>query len=100
MSGVTANQYRLRARVSTADPTVVGPVLERAIAAGTVSPGDSPGEFRVEATLQGASARELNRALLSELRRVEKKTRLRSEWTCNGVTERFFDYVPKGTRKA
>jgi hypothetical protein len=33
--------------------------------------------------------------LLSELRRVEKKTRLRAEWTSGNTTERFFDYVPK-----
>ena len=50
--------------------------------------------------MKGSSARELNRHLLSELRRAEKKTRLRAEWTCEGITERFFDYVPKGTRSA
>lgn len=34
------------------------------------------------------------------MRRVEKRTRIRSEWTSEGVTERFFDYVPKGKRSA
>ena len=34
------------------------------------------------------------------LRRVERKTRLRAEWTAGGSVERFFDYVPKGTRPA
>jgi hypothetical protein len=48
--------------------------------------------FHVEATMTGNSARDLNRQLLSTLRR----TRLRAEWTAAGVTHRFFDYVPRG----
>jgi hypothetical protein len=49
----------------------------------------------------GASAKELNRSLLSALRRAEKRTRLRSEWTSkDGVTERYFDYVLKKTTKS
>jgi hypothetical protein len=51
----------------------------------------------VEATMTGPNARDLNRSLLSALRRVERRTRLRAEYTAGGVTERFFDYVPKGT---
>lgn len=48
----------------------------------------------------GGSAKELNRTLLSELRRAEKKTRLRAEWASdNGTTQRFFDYVLKKTSK-
>jgi hypothetical protein len=50
--------------------------------------------------MRGADARELNRFLLSALRRVERRTRLRAEWTANGETHRFFDYVPKGSRPA
>ena len=50
--------------------------------------------------MKGESARELNRAFLSALRRIEKKTTLRAEWTHDGLTERFFDYVPKGVREA
>jgi hypothetical protein len=38
---------------------------------------------------------ELNRSLLSALRKVEKRTRLRAEWTSGKTTERFFDYVSK-----
>ena len=49
--------------------------------------------FKVEATMVGVEARELNRQLLSAMRRIEKRTRLRAEWTSEGVTERFFDYV-------
>jgi hypothetical protein len=50
--------------------------------------------------MRGESARDLNRALLSALRRLERRTRLRAEWTSGGTTERFFDYVPKGSGKA
>jgi hypothetical protein len=46
--------------------------------------------------MEGASAKELNRTLLSALRKVEKRTTLRAEWTSDdGTSERFFDYVLK-----
>jgi len=48
---------------------------------------------------EGTSARDLNRQLLTELRRLEKKARLRSEWTSGDITEKFFAYVPKRTKK-
>jgi len=89
-------RFALRARVSTDNPGAVRPVLERMFPAQSVRAGETPDELRVEAEMEGASARELNRGLLSELRRAEKRTRLRAEWTCDGITERFFDYVPKG----
>jgi len=57
-------------------------------------------DWIVRAEVESASARDANRELLSELRRVERKTRLRAEWTAGGSIERFFDYVPKGTRPA
>jgi len=55
--------------------------------------------FEVEAELTGGSARDLNRRFLSEMRKAERRRRLRAEWTADGVTERFFDYVPKGKKK-
>ncbi len=54
----------------------------------------------MDAAAEGESAKELNRALLSSLRKVEKKTRIRAEWTSQeGTTERYFDYVLKKTSK-
>ncbi len=97
---MAGKRYSLQAWVSTDNPGAVRPVLARLIPHGSVTAGEQEGEFRVEAEMEGASARELNRLLLSELRRAEKKTRLRAEWTGEDVTERFFDYVPKGTRRA
>jgi hypothetical protein len=93
-------RYSLRARVSSDDPVAVKPVLARMVPRGTVTLSENGREFVVEGVLDGPSARELNRSLLSELRRAEKRTRLRSEWTSQVSTERFFDYVPKGTQKA
>jgi hypothetical protein len=92
-------RYSLHARIDTENPAAVEPVLARMFPSGTVTRAAGRQEFVVDAELEGSSARDLNRALLSELRRVEKRTRLRSEWTWKDMTERFFDYVPKGTRK-
>jgi hypothetical protein len=48
--------------------------------------------------IEGENARELNRAVPTALRRVERRTTLRAEWTSGTTVERFFDYVPKGSR--
>jgi hypothetical protein len=87
--------FRLSARVSSASPDAVEPVLRRIIRGGSVRKEE--GEFVVEAEMEGTSAKELNRGLLSALRRAEKRTRLRAEWTSGETTERYFDYVLKKT---
>jgi hypothetical protein len=92
-------RYSLHAQVSTDNPVAIQPVLTRMVPGGTVTPSENGREFVVEGVFDGSSARDLNRSLLSELRRAEKRTRLRSEWTSEAATERFFDYVPKGTQK-
>lgn len=91
--------FRLAARVSSSSPGKIESVLKGAIAKGSIRrEGD---DFVVEAEMTGASAKEMNRSLLSTLRRAEKRTRLRSEWTSqDGVTERYFDYVLKKTIKS
>ncbi|MGH3152044.1 MAG: hypothetical protein ACRDOB_15155 [Streptosporangiaceae bacterium] len=50
--------------------------------------------------MDGQDARDVNRQLLSALRRAERRTRLRAEWTAEGITYRFFDYVPRATHTA
>jgi len=55
----------------------------------------SKGEFLIQAEIEGTSAKDLNRSLLSALRRVEKRSRLRAEWSSGNTTERYFDYVLK-----
>jgi hypothetical protein len=93
-------RYSLSASIRSDSPAAIRTVLERLVTPGSVSTGREEGELLVRTEMEGSSARDLNRTLLSELRRVEKKTRLRSEWTSEGITERFFDYVPKGQRRA
>ena len=94
---MTNTSFHLIADVSSDSPAAIGPVLEELVD-GTVT--EALEGFHVDGWMEGAGARELNRELLSALRRAERRTRLRSEWTANGVTHRFFDYVPKGARPA
>jgi hypothetical protein len=92
---VNTRRFALVADVSWADPAAIEPVL-RGLVGGEITP--TADGFHVVAMLSGESAQDLNRSLLSALRRVERRTRLRGAWTASGVTERFFDYVPKGPR--
>lgn len=85
--------FSLAAAVSTASPVAIKPVLTGIFGAESLTPTEDG--FLIKTKMTGESARELNRTLLSALRRVERRTRLRAEWTAGGVTERFFDYVPK-----
>jgi phosphoribosylformylglycinamidine (FGAM) synthase PurS component len=88
--------FKLRARVSRSDAQTIQQALDQLAAKGSVK--EAAEGFVIEAELEGASAKELNRTLLSALRKVQRKTTLRSEWTSSdGTTERFFDYVLKQT---
>ena len=92
-------KFRVSAQISSDNPSAIRPVLEQIIAErGTIRPTDQG--FVVEAELEGESARALNRSILSELRRAEKRTRMRAEWTSGDTVEKFFDYASKGTQKA
>jgi hypothetical protein len=95
---VAKKRFKLSARISSDNPSAVKPVLERIIGnKGAIRPVEEG--FEVHAELEGESARDLNRALLSEMRRIEKKTRIRAEYISGDTIERFFDYVPKATRR-
>jgi hypothetical protein len=84
--------------VSSSNFQAIKPVLEQLVKTGSVK--EVQGEFMVEAEMEGESAKDLNRSLLSALRRTEKKTRLRAEWTSDdGTTQKFFDYVLKKTTR-
>ena len=95
---MTKKTFTLIARVSTESPRAIMRALEELVPEGSITRTDEG--FLINATTRGEHARELNRSLLSTLRRIERKTRLRSEWKSDGTTERFFDYVPKGSQKA
>ena len=91
-------KLKLTANVSSANPSAIKPVLERIISSnGTIIP--TTDGFDVTAEFKGETAKDLNRMILSELRRAEKKTRLRAEWASDGTVEKYFDYVLKQTRK-
>jgi hypothetical protein len=95
---MAAKTFTLVARVSTENTRAVRRTLQDLIARGSIKRTEEG--LLVEAKISGTSARNLNRTLLSALRRIERKTRLRAEWTSGGTTERFFDYVPRGFRRA
>ena len=68
----------------------------------TYNPDAAGARKRVELSklVRTDSARELNRTFLSALRKAEKQTTLRAEWTSDdGTSESFFDYVLKKTIK-
>jgi len=87
-------RFSLVARVNTDSPEAVRTALERLVGSESIKQ-TGKNEFRIETELEGESAKELNRSFLSELRRTERKTRLRAEWTADETTEHFFDYVSK-----
>lgn len=93
-----SQKFGLHADITTTDLKGVEALLRDFVGAGGILRTDKG--FTVKTIMSGESARELNRSLLSALRRVSKATTLRAEWTHDGLTERFFDYVPKGIRKA
>lgn len=95
---MVTKHFRVVARVNSSNPRAIKPVLERTITTGSVK--EAKGEYIIVAEMEGDSAKELNRSLLSTLRRVEKKTRLRAEWASDdGLTQSFFDCVLKKTSK-
>jgi hypothetical protein len=91
---MTKRRFSLVARVNTDSPEAVRTALERLIGSESITQ-TGKNEFRIETEMEGENAKELNRSLLSELRRTERKTRLRAEWASGDTTERFFDYVLK-----
>jgi hypothetical protein len=89
--------FRLNGEVSSENLNAVGPVLTQLVD-GQVT--RTPDGWRLDGLMEGDDARDVNRRLLSALRRIERRTRLRAEWTADGVTYRFFDYALKSERPA
>jgi hypothetical protein len=90
--------FLLAAQIRTTEYAAVQELLADLIPQSTIATTEEG--LHVEGEMEGTSARDLNRLLLSALRRIDRRATLRAEWTTAGVTERFFDYVPKGTRPA
>ena len=69
--------FKLKARINRSDEETIRQAFDQLAAKASVrKEGD---EFVVEAETEGTSAKELNRMLLSALRKVEKRTTLRAE---------------------
>lgn len=94
---MASKRFVLVADITTEDPAKIEKVLAELVGVDGILRTEEG--FKVKTTMEGVSAREMNRSFLSALRRIVKKTTLRAEWTCDRTTERFFDYVPKGVRK-
>jgi hypothetical protein len=93
-------RFALEARVDTDSPEPVRRVLRDLLGEETFKAGEKPGEFIVKKEVEGESVKDLNRDLLSALRRAERKTRLRAQWTAqDGTVYKFFDYVMKKESK-
>ena len=92
---VDTSDFHVIASVSSDSAALIEPVLRRLVV-GSVN--ETPDGFEIDGWRQGSDPHELNRELLSALRKVERRTRLRAEWTAGGMTYRFFDYVLKGVR--
>jgi hypothetical protein len=86
-------------KIRTDNPWTINTALRKAVPQGIIEQ-TATNELAVQAELGGKTARDLNRSLLSALRRVEKKTLLRAEWAPGNVREKFFDYAPKGKTAA
>lgn len=94
---MTNKRFVLVANINTEDPAKIEKALSELVGVNAILRTEDG--FKVKTTMEGVSAREMNRSFLSALRSVGKKTTLRAEWTSEKTTERFFDYVPKGIRK-
>lgn len=89
-----SQKFTLRATVSSDQPESVLPVLVEMMGKESVNSKD--GDFIVATVMEGTDPRELNRNLLSAIRKAEKKSRLRAEWQDeDGTVYRFFDHVLK-----
>ena len=87
--------FRLVGDVSSENLQGVGQVL-RQLVDGQVTA--TPDGWHVEGVMEGEDARDVNRRLLSAMRRVERRTRSRAEWSGAGSVYRFFDYALKAQR--
>ena len=89
--------FRLNGEVSSENLNAIHPLLAQLLD-GHIAP--TPDGLHLEGLMEGDDARDVNRRLLSAMRRVERRTRLRAEWTADGVAYRFFDYALKSERPA
>jgi hypothetical protein len=91
--GMSLRTFSLAATIVTTDPSGVRAVLSDALGRSVVVCADGQGLSVAASGIVGVEARELNRRLFSAVLGVDDAARLRSEWTADGVAERFRGYV-------
>ena len=72
--------FKLKARINHSDARTIQKTLDKLAAKGDVKKVGN--EFAAYVEIEGNSAEELNRVLLSALKSVRKRTKIRAEWTC------------------
>ncbi len=88
--------FKLHARVSRAEAATVRQALADLAAKASIT--QEGNEFIIDTDVDGDSAKDLNRRLLSTLRKAHKRATLRAQWTSPAnLTESYFDYVLKKT---
>jgi len=95
-----SKRFTIRATIRSKDEDAIRPVLYDLFAASDVKKDANGRGLIIEAEIEGVSAKEANRALLSALRKKEKSTTLRSELTLGNNTYKFLDYALKNKVKA
>ena len=85
-------RFKLKARVSCSDEHTIRDSLQQLGADGEIK--KVRGVFSVSAEIEGTSAEELNKSLISAVNKVRKRSKLRAEWTSDdGIAQTFFDHL-------
>jgi hypothetical protein len=84
--------FKLKARINGSNDRAIRQALKQVSAIGEVE--RVGGVFAVSAEIEGTSAEEMNKSLLSALKTVKKRTKLCAEWTSeDGISQTFFDHL-------
>jgi hypothetical protein len=84
--------FELKARINGSNDCAIRHALKQVGADGEVE--SMRAGFAVSADIEGASAEELNKNLLSALRNFRRRTKVSAEWkSSNGIGETYFDHL-------
>ena len=88
--------FKLNARIIRSDAETIRQAFGNLAAKANIT--QERDECIIDATVDGESAKDLNRCLLSALRKVHRRATIRAQWTSTAnLTESYFDYVLKKT---
>ncbi len=85
-------RFKLKVRINGSNDRAIQQALKQLGVEGEVK--KVRGAFALSAEIEGTSAEELNKSLLSALKTIRKRTKLRAEWISDdGNAQIFFDYL-------